>query len=163
MEKPSILVFVSSEKCLHCKNFIRSELPKLKLNLNQIPNIQYLDTDIVTNPKYEGYPRGIIDYVSWVPTFLLFTVESWTGDDGILTGVALNGIKDAKGKIQRIAGKVIDITADNITNWVRDTMKHNRLFLNNKIINPKSTPQNPIIGIINNSVDKIFVNKTLYI
>lgn len=78
-----ILLFLISEKCVHCKNLLNN-LDKIKKVLNQKYRLVYVTAVISNDPKdkfrlkNKSYPIGLNDFsIGMAPTVLLINKDKW--------------------------------------------------------------------------------------
>lgn len=127
MSKIRSFTFVSvlSKTCSHCKNFKDTSLTTLKNRVKLIPGInrkEYIEVSNLASAFDESkYHPDFSRFITWFPTFIIFTTESWEAHDKELIGKVMGGnITDNKMTLSNKA----EFSANpvDITNWIKKCM-----------------------------------------
>lgn len=110
-----VFVLVTSESCPACHNFLEERWPTLqeelqKLNFSEIKHIQL--------PHSTDHPEGLDKYVSWFPTMMVFSYDSWHKPEVPLNGEVFGGVWNEE------AGRVefdnFDPEVDKVVSWAQE-------------------------------------------
>ena len=125
---PAVFVIVTAKDCGACTFFKHKTQDDLMSKLESYSNslgpgkleIVSIDLDSISSAGQTlvKYHRDLIRYVSWFPTFLLFTKQSWHSDK--LVGKAFNG-EIQNGRWVPVPINRQPMTSDAILNWIKTT------------------------------------------
>lgn len=132
MNSEAVFIFVAAQGCGGCISFKKNQWAATEAALRGINNLTVIPIEVsrVGAALPSSTPKDLSRFVSWYPTFILVTKESWHKNSS-LEGVVFNGAQGkSKGAIVTMAPesqrKPLDTT--NLVNWVKAEMATNPLF-----------------------------------
>lgn len=124
-----VLVGFFAERCPGCVKFKENHYSNMVQELSKMGGVKFIPVHVMSpgDQVPAGHHKDLQRFVSWWPSFALFSSANYDNKNSRLDGVVFNGV------INKDTGTVSHspkhpLTSGGVLNWVKDQMKDNPNF-----------------------------------